>query len=319
MKNLIDPRKLAACILLIGMLVGLAACAQPTPTAIPTPTLIPNTATPQPTETPVPTPTLVNWNLIWSDEFNSPDGSPVDDSLWEHQTGGSGWGNPELEYYTDRIENSFIENPDGKNGVLVIKAIKEDYKGLQYTSARLTTRKKFEPMFGRFEIRAQIPYGQGIWPALWMMGNNGTWPYCGEMDIMENIGKEPNIVHSTIHGPGYSGAKGIGKPYSLPDGANFSEDYHLYAIEWEPNIIRFYVDDQLYNTVTPADLPQGTKWVFDHPFYLLMNVAVGGGWPGYPNDTTVFPQTMKVDYVRAYERPGGWPTLIPEPSSTPKP
>lgn len=319
MKSLLNPRKLAAVILLLGMLVGLAACAQPTLMVAPTQTPIPNTATPVPTGTPPPTPTLVNWDLSWSDEFNTADGSAVDPESWTFQTGGTGWGNAELEYYTDRLDNAYIENPDGENGVLVIKAIKEKYERLQYTSARITTRRKMEFMFGRVEIRAQIPYGQGIWPALWMIGNTDSWPSTGEIDIMENIGKEPNIVHGTIHGPGYSGAKNIGKPYSLPDGANFSDDYHLYAIEWEPNVIRFYVDNVLYHTVTPADLPEGTTWVYDHPFYLIMNVAVGGGWPGYPNSTTVFPQTMKVDYVRIYTRPGGWPTLTPVPSSTPKP
>ncbi len=152
-----------------------------------------------------------------------------------------------------------------------------------------------------------------------MLGNVGAWPHGGEIDIMENIGKEPNIVHGTIHGPGYSAAKNIGQPFSLPEGQRFADDFHLYAVEWEPNIIRFYVDNQLYHTVTPESLPEGATWVYDHPFYLLMNVAVGGGWPGFPNSSTVFPQTMKVDFVRVYARPGGWPTLTPAPSKTPKP
>jgi len=260
-----------------------------------------------------PTPTLENWELVWSDEFNGPDGSPVDETKWTHQTGGNGWGNAELEYYTDRIENSYIENPSGKNGVLVIKAIKEKYEGLNYTSARLITSKKFEPTYGRFEARAQIPYGQGIWPAIWMLGTGGKWPSAGEIDIMENIGKEPNIIHGTVHGPGYSGAKGPGGPFELPEGQRFADKFHTYAIEWEPNVIRWYMDNQLYFTLTPADLPPGTDWVYDHPFYLLMNVAVGGGWPGRPDETTKFPQTMKVDFVRVYARPGGWPTLTPKP------
>ena len=315
MKHL-NIAKLALLFLLSGSMGLLTACAQATPIPTPVPS---STPTPPPTATITPTPTLENWEVIWSDEFNLADGSPIDETKWEHQVGGTGWGNAELEYYTDRIENSYIENLDGKNGVLVIQANKEKYERLNYTSARITTRGKFEQMFGRFEVRAQIPYGQGIWPAIWMLGDEGTWPYCGEIDIMENIGKEPNIVHGTIHGPGYSAAKNIGKPFTLPEDQRFADDFHLYAIEWEPNVIRFYVDNQLYHTVTPNDLPEGTAWVYDHPFYLLMNVAVGGGWPGFPNSTTTFPQTMKVDFVRVYARPGGWPTLTPAPSKTPKP
>lgn len=307
---------LALFFLLTCILTSLVACAPATPAPTSTPSLTP---TPPPTATITPTPTLENWTLAWSDEFNQPDGSPVDETKWTHQVGGNGWGNAEMEYYTDRTENSYIENPDSKNGVLVIKAIKEKYEYLSYTSARLITSKKFEPTFGRFEARAQIPYGQGIWPAIWMLGTQNVWPNSGEIDIMENIGKEPGLVHGTIHGPGYSGAKGIGKPYTLPEGQRFADDFHLYAVEWEPNIIRFYVDNNLYQTLTPTDLPEGTSWVYDHPFYLLMNVAVGGGWPGKPDETTTFPQTLKVDFVRVYARPGGWPTLTPIPTNTPKP
>lgn len=303
--------------LLMCTLAILGACAPATPVPTATPS---STPTLPPTATITPTPTLENWTLIWSDEFDQPDGSPIDETKWTHDVGNNnGWGNAELEYYTERVENSYIENPDGKNGVLVIKAIKEKYERLAYTSARIVTRGKFEQTFGRFEVRAKIPYGQGIWPAIWMLGANSSWPRGGEIDIMENIGKEPNIVHGTIHGPGYSGAKNLGKPYSLPEGQRFADDFHLYAVEWEPNVVRFYVDNQLYFTVTPADLPEDAPWVYDHPFYLIMNVAVGGGWPGRPDTTTVFPQTMQVDFVRVYARPGGWPTLTPTPTKTPKP
>jgi beta-glucanase (GH16 family) len=134
-----------------------------------------------------------------------------------------------------------------------------------------------------------------------MLGE-GKWPDAGEIDIMENIGKEPGTVHGTIHGPGYSGGKGIGKPFSLPAGRKFADGFHVYAVEWEPGEIRWYVDEDLYETVTPASLPAGTHWAFDHPFYLLLNVAVGGNWPGDPDSTTPFPQTMYVDYVRVYQR-----------------
>jgi beta-glucanase (GH16 family) len=245
------------------------------------------------------------WTLIWSDEFNAPDGPPVDSSKWVRESGGNGWGNQELEYYTTRPENAFQQG-----GNLVIKVLQEKHTGADgvtrdYTSARLKTLGKFSQKYGRFEARIKIPQGQGIWPAFWMLGSDIDkigWPKGGEIDIMENIGKEPAIVHGTIHGPGYSGDKGIGSPYNLPPDQHFADDFHLYAVEWESKAIRFYVDDHLYATLTPANLPKGTKWVYNHPFFMLLNVAVGGGWPGNPDGTTVFPQTMLVDYVRVYKR-----------------
>jgi beta-glucanase (GH16 family) len=245
------------------------------------------------------------WKLTWSDEFNGPDGSAVDSSKWVLETGGGGWGNDELEYYTRRPQSAHLHD-----GNLVIEARAEKYTGAHgvsrnYTSARLKTQGKFSQRYGRFEARIKIPRGQGIWPAFWMLGddiNKIGWPTCGEIDIMENIGKEPALVHGTIHGPGYNGDKGIGAPFALPGDHRFADDFHLYAVEWEPNGIRFYVDDHLYATRTPADLPKGAKWVYDHPFFLLLNVAVGGGWPGNPDASTVFPQTMLVDYVRVYAR-----------------
>ena len=244
------------------------------------------------------------WTLVWSDEFSGSNGSSPDSSKWTLETGGNGWGNNELEYYTSRLQNAQIQN-----GSLVITAIKENYTGADgvtrnYTSARMKTSGKFEQQYGRFEARIKIPYGQGMWPAFWMLGNViGTvrWPTCGEIDIMENIGKEPAMVHGTIHGPGYSGGAGIGSPFSLTKG-RFTDDYHLYAVEWEPKVIRFYLDSNLYATRTPADLPQGTKWVYDHPFFMILNLAVGGDWPGTPDNTTAFPQTMLVDYVRVYKK-----------------
>jgi len=251
-----------------------------------------------------PAPSLPGWTLAWSDEFNAPDGSPVDSSKWVLEIGGNGWGNQELEYYTPRRENAFQQD-----GHLVIKVLQEKYTGQDnvsrdYTSARLKTLGKFSQKYGRFEARIKIPKGQGIWPAFWMMGDDigkAGWPKCGEIDVMENIGKEPALVHGTIHGPGYSGDKGPGASFGLPGDVRFADDFHLYAVEWGPKFIRFYVDEHLYATRTPADLPKGAKWVYDHPFFMLLNVAVGGGWPGNPDDTTVFPQTMLVDYVRAYQ------------------
>ena len=247
------------------------------------------------------------WDLAWSDEFGGSNGSGVDPAKWVLEVGGGGWGNQELEYYTNRLQNAHVQN-----GNLEIQAQREKYKGQDgvtrdYTSARLKTLGKFSQTYGRFEAGMKIPYGQGLWPAFWMMGDDidrVVWPACGEIDIMENVGKEPSIVHGTIHGPGYSGAAGIGASYTLPTGKKFADDFHIFAVEWEPNAIRFYVDGNLYETRTRADLPQGRRWVFDHPFFLLMNVAVGGSWPRNPDASTVFPQTMLVDFVRVYRRSG---------------
>jgi beta-glucanase (GH16 family) len=241
-----------------------------------------------------------DWKLVWHDEF---DAAALDPAKWTVVTGGNGFGNHELEYYTARPENLHVED-----GMLVIRAVKETYAGpdgveRKYTSARLHTEGKFSQRYGRFEARIKIPAGQGMWPAFWMMGTEPrNWPDRGEIDIMENIGKEPGTVHGTIHGPGYSGAKGIGSPFNLPEGQKFAGGFHVCAVEWEPRAIRWYVDDTLYKTVTPAILPAGTKWVFDHPFFLLLNLAVGGDWPGPPDAATVFQQAMLVDYVRVYER-----------------
>lgn len=248
--------------------------------------------------------TAANWKLTWSDEFNA---SSLDQTKWILEVGGTGWGNEELEYYTDRPQNVFL-----KDGNLVIQARQEKYTGRDgvsrnYTSARLKTAGKFSQTYGRFEARIKIPAGQGMWPAFWMLGDDidkAGWPACGEIDIMENIGKEPSIVHGSIHGPGYVGADGIEAPFTLPAKRQFADDFHIFAVEWEPDAIRFYVDETLYVTRTRADLHPGWKWVFDHPFFLLLNLAVGGDWPGNPDATTVLPQNMLVDYVRVYQRTG---------------
>jgi beta-glucanase (GH16 family) len=245
--------------------------------------------------------------IVFKDEFGGPTGSAVDPTKWTSEIGGGGWGNQELQHYTNSTDNTYLNG----SGSLVIKAVKLDapltlscwYGPCQYTSGRLITKGKFDLKFGRFEARIRIPKGQGIWPAFWLLGNNIDtvgWPRCGEIDIMENIGREPSIVHGTIHGPGYSGGSGIGASYTLPDNKPFSDDYHVYALEWSSNKILWYVDGKLYQTLTPQDLPGGTKWVFDHPYFLLLNLAVGGGWPGSPDQTTTFPQMMLVDYVRVY-------------------
>ena len=258
----------------------------------------------------VPTPTTAsapgqNYQLAWSDEFNGPSGSTPDAGKWAVQTGGNGWGNNELEYYTTRPQNVQLSG-----GNLVITAIKENYTGgdgvaRQYTSARLHTKGLFSQQYGRFEARIKIPKGQGMWPAFWMLGNSidtAGWPGCGEIDIMENIGKEPGTVHSTLHAPNYP-PQGYTAAYSLPNGQNLADDFHVFAVEWEPQQMRFYVDGDLYATHTRAGSPQPNSWPFDaQPFFLLLNLAVGGDWPGNPDKTTQFPQQMLVDYVRVYEK-----------------
>jgi len=236
--------------------------------------------------------------LIWSDEFNGPRGSPPDPAKWVYDLGGGGWGNQELEVYTDSRGNSYLDG----HGHLVIEALESGPR--KFTSARLKTQGKFSFPYGRVEARIRIPYGQGIWPAFWMLGDDierTGWPTCGEIDIMENIGREPDTVHGTVHGPGYSGAHGIGEPFRMEKG-RFADHYHIYAVSWEPERIDFLVDGHAYHTVTPASLPAGARWVYDHPFFLLLNVAVGGSWPHNPDSTSVFPQKMLVDYVRVYTR-----------------
>ena len=244
------------------------------------------------------------YSLVWADEFNGPNGSAPDPSKWTHDLGGNGWGNDELETYTNRSQNAHIED-----GNLVIQAAKEEFTGpdgvaRSYTSARLKSLGRFEPAYGRMEARIKIPSGQGMWPAFWMLGANAAsvgWPQCGEIDIMENIGREPSIVHGTVHGPGYSGLNGITALYALPDGRHFADDFHIFKVEWEPNALRFYADDHLYKTITKADLTSGAAWAFDHPFFIILNLAVGGNWPGSPDASTAFPQAMLVDYVRVYK------------------
>jgi beta-glucanase (GH16 family) len=241
--------------------------------------------------------TVVNFeNLVMAEEFDT-DGAP-DASLWSYEigTGDNGWGNNELQYYTGRTENVNVQN-----GKLLITARKESYQGAAYTSARLITRDKFEQRYGRFETRIKLPWGQGIWPAFWMLGadiGSTPWPQAGEIDVMEFLGQNPTTVFGTLHGPGYSGAESIGKSYTLQND-RFDTGFHVFGIEWGPEYVNFYVDDVLYNQITPADVTG--EWVFDKPFFLLMNMAVGGELPGAPNDETVFPQTMIVDYVRVYK------------------
>lgn len=234
--------------------------------------------------------------LTLSEEFDT-DGQP-NPSIWGYEigTGENGWGNQELQYYTDRSDNVTVQN-----GVLLITAREESFEGSAYTSARLITKDKFEQRYGRFEARIRLPYGQGIWPAFWMLGadiDENPWPGAGEIDIMEYRGQEPTVLIGSMHGPGYSAGEAISKEYELTND-RFDTGFHIFGIEWGPEYVNFYVDDVLYNQITPEDVPG--PWVFNKPFYILMNVAVGGTFVGSPDEETVFPQTMLVDYVRVFK------------------
>jgi beta-glucanase (GH16 family) len=237
--------------------------------------------------------------LLWHDEFDGPAGSPPDPNNWDFDVGGNGWGNQQLEYTTARPQNVQLDG----NGHLAIIARAESYMGHNYTSGRINSLAHFTHAFGRFEARMQLTTGQGLWPAFWLLGNDfgsAGWPQCGEIDIMENRGQEPNIVNGTVHGPGYSGAGGITAKQLVP-GAPLAAGFHVYAIEWIANQIVFSVDGLEYFTITPQQLPANTQWVFAHPFGVLFDVAVGGTFVGAPDATTMFPQTLLVDYVRVYE------------------
>jgi beta-glucanase (GH16 family) len=244
-------------------------------------------------------------SLVWSDEFNGAAGSGPDGGKWVRDTGGSGYGNNELEYYTSGTSNAALDG----NGHLVITARQENpagytcwYGGCQYTSARLNTSGRFSVRYGRVEARIKLPRGQGIWPAFWALGDNfGSvgWPTCGEIDIMENIGREPGRNHGSLHGPGYSGGNALTGTYSLPGGQALADGFHVFAVDWSTNLVRFFLDGALYESRTPADT-NGAPWAFNHSFFLVLDLAVGGSFPGSPDASTAFPQQMVVDYVRVY-------------------
>lgn len=239
------------------------------------------------------------WQLVWEDGFEGPAGQAPDASKWAYDigTGDNGWGNQELQYYTDRPENIALNG----SGQLAITARSESYAGSAFTSARIKTQGLFEQAYGRFEARIKLPWGPGIWPAFWMLGADITqtpWPQCGEIDIMEYRGQQPHLIHGSVHGPGYSGGAAITKAFGLENG-RFDVDFHVFAIEWGEDYIDYFVDDTLYQRITPGGVTG--EWVYDHPFFLLLNVAVGGNFVGFPTSQTPFPQTMLVDYVKVYK------------------
>jgi len=229
------------------------------------------------------------WVLAWSDEF---DGNSIDQSKWNFEQGAGGWGNNELEFYTNRPQNAYVSG-----GNLVIQALREDYGGAQYTSARMKTQGKFSTVYGKFEMRAKLPFGQGIWPAFWLLGDNISqvgWPACGEIDIMEFIGRDPNHVYGSTHGTGFDTSN------AYENNAGFSNDFHIYSANWQPDFIEFAVDGNTYRVVTPLDAHG--NWPFNnHNMFILLNLAVGGNWPGNPDASTQFPQQYVIDYVRVWE------------------
>jgi len=238
--------------------------------------------------------------LVWRDEFEGPAGQSLDPGKWVCDNG-TDWGNAQLEWDTSLPANVSL---DGQ-GHLAITARRQPYRGQPYTSGRVQTKGLFERRYGRFEARIKLPVGQGIWPAFWMLGSDidtVPWPDCGEIDIMEYRGHEPGILWGTIHGPGHAGDKALSTRFQV-SGDSLDGDFHVYAIDWSPGRIVWSLDGVAFKTATPDDLPLGGRWVYDHPFFILLNVAVGGRWAGAPDSATTFPQTMLVDYVRVYSAP----------------
>jgi beta-glucanase (GH16 family) len=262
---------------------------------------------------------LPGWTLTWSDEFSGANGSAPDPTYWAHDVGGQGWGNDELEYYTDGASNTYVED-----GNLVILATTDGASAYscandgapgpcQYTSGRIRTQPGsgttgFAQTYGRFEARMKLPAGQGLWPAFWMLGTNistVSWPACGEIDAMENLGQAPTTVYGHLHMPETStGNYGPGTNYDLTSGS-FSDDFHIFAIEWKAGEVDFFVDDTMYDSITESSDPSDATWAFDgHPFFIVLNMAVGSkdSWPGAPGTSTMFPAKVYVDYVRVYEK-----------------
>ncbi len=236
------------------------------------------------------------WREVWRDDFDGPAGALPDSTRWTFDVG-TDWGNRQLEFDTRRPENVSLDG----NGFLHITARREAYRGAAYTSGRIKTQGLFARTGGRFEARIHLPTGQGIWPAFWLLGANIDvvgWPACGEIDVMEFRGQEPNVAIGSVHGPGYSGGGALSRRFGLPGGGRFDAGFHVFAVEWRTDRITWMLDGSPLFSVTPANLPSGARWVFDHDFFIILNVAVGGNFVGPPDSTTVFPQTMRVDWVR---------------------
>jgi beta-glucanase (GH16 family) len=262
-----------------------------------------------------PQPARAQWTLVWSDEFGGANGAAPDPAKWRYDVGAGGWGNNELQYYCAPGSNTApcsTANPNifqNGSGQLVIRARNS---GGTWTSGRMKTQGAAQFQYGRIEARMRLPIGAGLWPAFWMLGTDITtvgWPQCGEQDIMEWVPQHgPNTTSVALHGPGYSGGASIGRSFTFPNGGRVDDgNYHVYGVIWSPNQVQFYRDDHTrpFVTFTPANIPGGTQWVFNHPFFLIMNLAVGGNFPGPPNATTPNPALVLVDWVRVYQMSGG--------------
>ena len=239
---------------------------------------------------------IPNLTLVWSDEF---DGSEVDLNNWTFETGANGWGNNEFQNYTNGDNSELIDG----NLVITARKVDENTTYGSYTSSRMVTRGKKEFKYGKIEARAKLPAGTGIWPAIWMLGTNlssAGWPLCGEIDIMEYVGYDPNIVHATVHRGSGSGVNGSGSSMSLP---TCEEEFHIYGLLWTADEMIFYIDeiDNVIHRYAPA-VKTEANWPFDQPFFFILNVAVGGNWGGAQGiDNSIFPQSMEIDYVRVYQ------------------
>jgi beta-glucanase (GH16 family) len=285
------------------------AHAAPTPTATTTTTTTTTapaiTVTPTPSPTPTTTTPVATRKLLFDDEFDGAAGALGADSAWDPQTG-PGWGSGQLQDYTDRTQNVALDG----SGNLALVARHESYQGSSYTSARLQTKGRFSFTYGRAEARIKVPAGAGIWPAFWLLGDDiytKGWPEAGEIDVMETIGSRPDELNGIVHAPlgAWSGdANADGTEWTIGDiyknGTSLADAFHVYAVEWTPSAITFEIDGRTYQTVAKADMPAGGRWTFDHPNHLLLNLAVGGDWPGAPNASTPSVSTMLVDYVRVY-------------------
>jgi beta-glucanase (GH16 family) len=287
-----------------GAASAIPAASAPSPSASSAASLVPASVSPSASSS-----GPASWKLAWSDEFDGAAGAPPDPKTWGYDLGdGSaagivGWGNNEREYYTDSPENAAT---DGKGHLLITVRTADGsqacyYGPCEYTSARLLTKDRYEIQYGRIEARIKVPGGVGLWPAFWMLGTDigqVGWPDSGEIDVMEFVGRRPNEILGTIHGPGYSGSSGFTQSVNL--GTPVADDFHTFAIDWRPGSITWRLDGEVFHEARPSDVAPNT-WVFDHPFFLILNVAVGGNLGGPVAPDTSFPQTMTVDYVRLYQ------------------
>ena len=274
---------------MVVLALATVSCGGSSPTVVPPPT--------QPT-----LPALTTWALVWSDEFDGASGASVDTTKWSFDLGDGcavglcGWGNKEKESYTSATENVALNGL----GQLAITARRATAGSSRYTSAKIKTKGKMLARPGRVEARIKLPTGQGLWPAFWMLGSStAPWPQCGEIDIMENRGSSPSTTSSAIHGPGYSGATPFAHAYSLQRGT-FADDFHVFSVEWEADQVRFYIDGALHYKVDQPEAERFGTWVFNQPFYVILNLAVGGNFDGDPKSDAIFPATMTIDYVRMY-------------------